>query len=83
MKLRQLLHRIWHWIQPGKHCRAFCPTCEFFQDCEWETKHQNEEYRCEICKDWDSCPAYKTGVIYPCPYFKMEVMMEETNGQKE
>lgn len=70
MNLRQLLRRIWHWVQPDKHCNAFCPTCEFFQDCEWETQHQNEEYRCEICKSQDVCPAFDSGVIYPCPYFK-------------
>lgn len=33
-------------------------------------KEQEEEYRCKICKEQGVCPAFETGVIYPCPYFK-------------
>lgn len=73
MDYKQLLRRLWHWIQPGKHCSAFCPTCEYFQDCERETQHQNEEYRCEICRIQDECPAYDTGVLYPCPHFEEDM----------
>lgn len=29
-----------------------------------------EEHRCDKCKERDICPAYNTGVIYPCPYYK-------------
>ena len=30
----------------------------------------DEETRCVKCKKRDLCPAYDTGVIYPCPYYK-------------
>ena len=35
------------------------------------------EFRCCICQSRNDCPAYETGVIFPCPYFK-----EERNGQE-
>ena len=37
-----------------------------------------EEDRCRICGKRTSCPAYKTGVIYPCPHFREE----EANGKE-
>lgn len=33
---------------------------------------QKEEGRCGICMNWEKCPAYMTGVIYPCPNFEEE-----------
>lgn len=29
-----------------------------------------EEKRCPSCAAWVSCPAYMTGVAYPCPYYE-------------
>lgn len=78
MNCKELLRRIRHWIRPGKHCWKFCPGCEFFDDCEWETQHEGEEYRCEICLIQDVCPAFNTGVIYPCPHFE-----EVKHGKEE
>ena len=31
---------------------------------------ETEEHRCGSCGKQDTCPAYNTGVIYPCPYYK-------------
>ena len=33
-------------------------------------KHFGEEDRCPECGERRSCPAYDTGVLYPCPYYK-------------
>lgn len=30
----------------------------------------NEEHRCNYCEDRDNCPAYMTGVLFPCPGYK-------------
>lgn len=27
------------------------------------------ETRCHMCGEGTNCPAYDTGVIYPCPYY--------------
>ena len=35
--------------------------------CLWN-KHRVET-RCSSCAEAQDCPAYGTGVIYPCPYF--------------
>lgn len=35
-----------------------------------DQKPEPEEHRCGSCKKRDICPAYNTGVIYPCPYYK-------------
>ena len=37
-----------------------------------------KEFRCEFCKSRYECPAYNTGVIFPCAYFK-----EEHHGTEE
>lgn len=37
-----------------------------------------EEPRCKFCKAKTTCPAYDTGVIYPCPHFCEE---EHKNDQ--
>lgn len=29
-----------------------------------------EEARCPECGERESCPAYGTGVLYPCPYYE-------------
>lgn len=29
-----------------------------------------EETRCPECGERESCPAYETGVLYPCPYYE-------------
>ena len=28
------------------------------------------EHRCDVCVQRKDCPAYDTGVSYPCPYFQ-------------
>lgn len=33
-------------------------------------KHFGEEDRCPECGERGSCPAYESGVLYPCPYYK-------------
>ena len=30
------------------------------------------EFRCCICQSRHECPAYETGVIFPCTYFKKD-----------
>lgn len=30
----------------------------------------NEEHRCNYCEDRDNCPAYMSGVLFPCPGYK-------------
>lgn len=30
------------------------------------------ETRCEICAERETCPAYYTGVAYPCTHYKEE-----------
>ena len=30
------------------------------------------EFRCCICQSRHDCPAFETGVIFPCTYFKEE-----------
>ena len=35
-------------------------------------KQDLEEDRCHFCKERAKCPAFDTGVLYPCPYFKKE-----------
>ncbi len=32
-----------------------------------------EETRCRRCQEREICPAFETGVLYPCPYFEEEV----------
>lgn len=34
--------------------------------------HGAIEGRCGICKERESCPAFETGVAYPCRYFEVE-----------
>lgn len=36
------------------------------------------EFRCCICKDRNECPAYNTGVVFPCEHFE-----EEKHGTEE
>ena len=42
-----------------------------------EAQQPDEEYRCKTCKQKTYCPAYDTGVCYPCPYYK-----EDDHGEK-
>ena len=37
-----------------------------------------KEFRCCICYRRDICPAYDTGVLFPCPHYK-----EEEHGTEE
>ena len=30
------------------------------------------ETRCDTCAEAAECPAFHTGVIYPCPYYHQE-----------
>jgi hypothetical protein len=30
-----------------------------------------EETRCYLCREATDCPAFQSGVCYPCPYFRM------------
>lgn len=34
---------------------------------------KQKEHWCGRCKEQAECPAYNTGVIYPCPYYKEEM----------
>lgn len=85
--MMDLLRRLRHWIRKpkDKYCHEFCPTCKYFQICiqdigDREVLHQNHtkritypvEFRCSVCKNQNVCPAYYTGVIFPCPYFTKE-----------
>lgn len=36
----------------------------------WQLGIRRTENRCPTCQDGRDCPAYNTGVIYPCPYYK-------------
>ena len=38
----------------------------------------NEEHRCNYCEDRDNCPAYMSGVLFPCPGYK-----EADNGEQK
>lgn len=88
--LRRL--KYWLHKPAGTHCRGICLNCKWFELCvkdtatapepikigKW-TEYQMpmpEEYRCTICKSRFECPAYNTGVIFPCAYFK-----EESHGK--
>ena len=35
-------------------------------------KLQKEETRCHSCESKHTCPAFGTGVCYPCPYYAKE-----------
>lgn len=35
-------------------------------------KQDLEEDRCHFCRSQATCPAFDTGVLYPCPYFEKE-----------
>lgn len=39
---------------------------------------EHTEFRCSICRDRNECPAYNSGVAYPCAHFK-----EESNGTEK
>ncbi len=45
---------------------------------ESKYKKEKEEDRCRSCKEQVACPAFDTGVVYPCLYFK-----EEKHGAEE
>lgn len=38
--------------------------------------HMNVEQRCQHCRDKDECPAYDSGVLYPCGYYQEGVVKE-------
>lgn len=82
--MKNFLSRLRHWLRKpaSTNCHEFCPTCKHFKLCMMETApemvHQNQpeympmpkEFRCCICQSRNDCPAYDTGVIFPCTYFK-------------
>ena len=35
-------------------------------------KLQKEETRCHSCESKHTCPAFGTGVLYPCPHYAKE-----------
>ena len=41
---------------------------KLIEDPFW--KHFGEEERCPECGERETCPAYDTGVLYPCPYYE-------------
>lgn len=83
--MRNLIRRLRHWLRKpdGKNCRGFCLECKWFELCIQDTAPELQhpelehmplptEYRCCICDSRFECPAYNTGVIFPCAYFKEE-----------
>lgn len=54
-----------------------CENCFFYRGCvdcalagtEYCAGEKTEN-RCHKCTEQKECPAYDTGVIYPCPYFR-------------
>lgn len=60
-------------------CAAGCALCyKMVRDIARTIDHlegacnTSKEKRCPTCIARNSCPAYNTGVIYPCPYYKGE-----------
>jgi len=39
----------------------------------WKDNTIEEEKRCYRCRERETCPAFDTGVLYPCPYFEEEI----------
>lgn len=83
----KILERLRHWLKGPRelHCRHFCPTCSMYERCVEDLKKEEleelpmpEEFRCCICYRRDICPAYDTGVLFPCPHYK-----EEEHGKEE
>lgn len=37
-----------------------------------EPQQPDEEYRCKSCKAKSNCPAFETGVAFPCQYYLKE-----------
>ena len=31
-----------------------------------------EDHRCCICQNKEECPAFDSGVLFPCPHFKLK-----------
>ena len=44
-----------------------------------ERNMKKDETRCHSCQERKTCPAFDTGVMYPCPYYKEDI----NNGAEE
>lgn len=89
--MKNFLRRLRHWLRKptSKNCDGICLICNWFEICVKDTtpelKHQDQpehtpypkEFRCTFCKSRYECPAYNTGVVFPCAYFKEEHHEEE------
>lgn len=40
--MKIFLEKIKHWLKPGKQCRQFCPTCEYYDLCKAELTAREE-----------------------------------------
>lgn len=58
------------WDETDEDWRNGLPPEERELVESWDKATHRVEDRCHQCTEKDSCPAYDTGVIYPCPYFK-------------
>lgn len=38
----------------------------------WAYHRWGYEERCPMCKERSDCPAYESGVAWPCPYYQKE-----------
>ena len=72
-------------------CRKAQFDCEFCKywpcqahRCRHELKKRGkcvwgeEEKRCDVCADRNCCTAANSGVLFPCPYFKLVTQEHET-----
>ena len=59
---------------PCKDYGAKCRKCRLRPWCMTvrEKPPEKEEHRCQVCVERESCPAFETGVAYPCRYFEEE-----------
>lgn len=53
--------------------KKLAPLWEFYENLReiaTEIGDKTKENRCPICAERSGCPAYETGVAYPCPYYE-------------
>ena len=50
--MRIIIEKIKHWLRPGKQCRQFCPTCEYYDLCkaEFAVREENKDGKTRIDK---------------------------------
>lgn len=77
--MRYLLNRLRHWagglLFDIKYKLGIAKEDIDFVTCNKNDQPSNsepKEFRCTICESRFECPAYNTGVIFPCAYFKEE-----------